>query len=157
MKTLAIILFITPFWIMNGLAQEKKVEDLLNDEETRSEIFKTILNNHQLMVDFMEAMRDNDHAMMMMQRNPGMMGNSSMGGMKMNNEHQMMQMKNENSEAMNQMMGIMKENPQIIPEIMGRMMDISENDSTLSKHMIEVMSEHPHMMRMGIQNTSNAN
>lgn len=157
MKTLSIILFIAPFWIMNGLAQEQRVADLLRDEETRSEIFKAILNNHQLMLEFMDAMKDNDHAMMMIQRNTGMMGSSSMAEMKMSDEHHIMGMKNENSEMMNQMTGIMKENPQMIPEIMGKMMDISENDSTVYKQMIEVMSKHPHMMKMGMQNMLNAN
>jgi hypothetical protein len=53
------------------------------------------------------------------------------------------------------MIGIMKENPQMMPQIMGRMMDISESDSTLYKNMVEVMREHQHVRNMGMQKMMN--
>jgi len=148
MKTIAIILFLAPFWATIGLAQEKNIAELLSNSETRSEIFNSILNDHQLMMDFMAAVKDNDHAMMMMQADSAKMGNSSMGGMNKSGEHQMMGMKSDNSEMMQQMM---KENPEMMQKMMGNMMDMCEQDSTMCNNMANMMSEHPHMMQMSMQ------
>lgn len=151
MKAITLIILLVTFSAVDGLAQEKDIAGLLNNTETKSEIFNTILNDHQLMMDFMDAMKSNDHAMMMMRENAAMMGNQSMEGMHMNGEHKMMGMNNDNSEMMHQMMGMMKENPELIPEMMSNMMDMCEKDSTQCENMIEVMSKHPNMMRMSTQ------
>ncbi len=151
MKALAIILLIIPFWVTNGLAQEKDIAALLNNSETRSEIFNKILNDHQLMMDFMDAMQKSDHAMMMMKENPMMTGNQTMGDMQMNSEHQMMGTMHDNSEMMHQMMSMMKENPDMMQKMMGNMMDLCEKDSTQCENMAKVMSEHPYLMMMGMQ------
>ena len=151
MKALAIVLFIIPFWTSNALAQDKDIKELLDNSETRTEIFNTILNNHQLMMGFMDAMKTNNHAMMMIQGDSDIMGSSSMGGMHDSGEHQMMGMNNDNSEMMNHMMSMMKDNPGMMQKMMGNMMDMCEKDSTKCEHMAEIMSEHPHMMMMGEQ------
>ena len=124
MKALAIILFLSPIWAVNSLAQEKEVTDLLSNSESRTTIFNEILNDHQLMMDFMDAIKDNPHAMMMIRSDSAMMGNSAMGGKHMNWDNQMM----------------------------GNMMDMCDKDSTRCEHMAEVMSEHTHMM-MDMQKT----
>jgi len=133
MKTIAIILFLSPIWALNSLGQDKEVSEFLNNVESRTVIFNEILNDHQLMMEFMDAMKDNKHAMMMW-------SDSSMMGM---NDNQ--------SEMMHQMMSKMKQNPDLMQSMMGNMMDMCERDSTHCKQMAEVMSEHPHMMMMGMQ------
>ncbi len=148
MKTITLILLVVPLWVSSSLAQYTNITGLLYKEETRTEIFNVILNDHNLMLKFIDAMKHNDHAMMMMNENysmsvnPSSMGNSPMMNHSsiMGNEHMdeaqtsgghhMNSMANSN-EMMNQMVGIMKENPQMMPEIMGRMMN--PNGSQISK------------------------
>lgn len=184
MKTIALILLIVPLWVSSSMAQDNNITGLLNKDETRTEIFNAILNNHNLMSKFIDAMKHSDHAMMMMNENfpmsantngmgngsmmnhssmmgksptmnhSSMMGNEHMDEAQTNSAHHMNGMANSN-EMMNQMIGIMKENPQMMSQMMGRMMDISENDSTLYKNMVDVMKEHQHMMNMGTQHMMN--
>jgi hypothetical protein len=150
MKAIAFILLFTSFWTLDGLGQDKEIKSLFDNSEKKTEIFNTILNDHNLMMEFMDAMKNNDHAMMMMQ-NSSMMGNSSSGGMQMSGEHHMTgEMGNEN-ETVQHMMGVMKDNPEMMPEMMGNMMAMCEKDSTLCEGMTKVMSQHPHMMKMSMQ------
>ena len=67
MKTLTIILSMLSLLTYNSFSQNADVKGLLDKPETRTEIFKTIMNDHELMMDFIKAMKGNDHAMMMMQ------------------------------------------------------------------------------------------
>ena len=46
-----------------GFSQEKKID--LSSPEVQKEVFNQILNDHQLMMNFMEQMKTNDHAMKM--------------------------------------------------------------------------------------------
>jgi hypothetical protein len=148
MKTIAMILFLSPIWAINSLGQENEVTGLLNNSESRTAIFSAILNDHQLMMDFMDAMKDNNHAMMMMRSDSAMMGNPSMGGMHNSGEHKMMGMNNDSAEMMHQKKGMIKQNPDMRKKMMGNMMDMCEKDSIQCKHMAEVMSDHPQMMQM---------
>jgi len=77
MKTLALFISMMTFWTMNIFGQSDDVNKLLENQETRTEIFNSILNNHELMTDFIHAMNNNSHAMMMMQQNSTMMGNQT--------------------------------------------------------------------------------
>ena len=63
LMSLAILLVVT----VNGYAQEKTID--LNSPEVRTQVFDQILNDHQLMMDFMAKMNTNDHAMNMMMGN----------------------------------------------------------------------------------------
>jgi len=150
MKTLALIISAVTFWTLNIYGQSDNVNELLEKQGTRTEIFNSILNNHVLMTEFIHAMKNNDHAMMMIRSDSAMMVKSSMSGMHSSGEHQMMGMNN-NSEMMNQMMNMMKEHPEMVHQMMGNMMDMCEQNSTQCDQMTEVMSEHPHMMMMGMQ------
>ncbi len=47
-----------------GFSQEKKID--LKSPEVQYQVFNQILNDHQLMQDFMGKMKANDHAMKMM-------------------------------------------------------------------------------------------
>ena len=168
MKALAILLVITPFWATNAFAQNQDIAGLLDNPETRTEIFHSILSHHQLMMDFMDAMKGNNHAMMMirgdstimgnssmmgtssMMGNSSMMGSQSMAGRHMNTENSMAMTENQ-TVMMHQMLTMMKENPELLDQMMGNMMDLCEKDSTQCGNLAEVMSEHPHLMMMGMQ------
>lgn len=65
MKTLAIIFTGMMLFSINALGQSTEVRKLLKDPEKKAEIFSTIMNDHQLMMDFMNAMDKNQHATMM--------------------------------------------------------------------------------------------
>lgn len=72
MKTITLIFLLMPFWALNSFGQNADVAGLLDKPETRTEIFNTILNDHQLMMEFMNALQENNHAMMMMKDKPEM-------------------------------------------------------------------------------------
>ena len=54
----------------------------LDNATYRNEVFQTIINDHQMMTEFMEELQHNGHGMMMMQENeqmmPGVMNRESM-------------------------------------------------------------------------------
>lgn len=187
MKTLALFISLMTFWTMNSFGQSDDVNQLLENQKTRSEIFNSILNNHELMTEFIHAMNKNDHATMMMRQNysmmnnntgsvnqgengynmPGMMGENHQGMMGENNSmmgnqtgtatpmgnghYRSGMMGGNHQEMMNQMMGYLNENPELIPQMMGNMLALCEKDSTQCTQIANVMSEYPHMMRMGLQ------
>ncbi len=135
MKTIrtTTILVVVLLLTLNGYSQKTDVKALLDKPETRTEVFNSILGNHQLMMEFMTAMKGNEHAMMMMQGNNKMMGNK--GGMGMNKDNKMMGQGN--------MMGMMKDNP----EMMKNMMEMCMKDSTMRCSMAEMMTGQPEMMK----------
>lgn len=84
MRTLVIILSVIGLVSLNSCNQEKNAQALLEDPETRNEIFTTIADNHDYMSEFMDNMPSNQHAMQMMQGNKKMMGSMMQGeGMQM--------------------------------------------------------------------------
>ena len=117
MKKTAIILSTLFLVTFNGISQKVEVKGLLEKPETRSEIFNTILNDHQLMMEFMQEMKGNEHASMMMQNEKPQMG---------------------------EMMG---SNPDMMKKMMGNMMDMCEKDSVMRSTMVDMMTQHPEMMK----------
>lgn len=150
MKTFALIITIFTLTAFTAMGQNDEINNLLQNPNTRSEIYNTIMNSHEYMSDFMESAHGNQHAMMMMRN--GMMGEN--GQMGMSEEHHMMnngQMMNGNNMDMkgqHQVMGMMMDNPSMMPGVMNEMMNYSEKDSTMYHRMIEVMTQHPQMMQM---------
>lgn len=69
MKTIVLAISVFSVLSFNGYGQTNKATQLLKNKEERIETFNAILNNHELMVDFMDAMKGNEHAMMMMKGN----------------------------------------------------------------------------------------
>lgn len=168
MKTLALFISLMSFWTLNSNGQSEDVSKLLENQQTRTEIFNSILNSHTLMTEFIHAMNGNDHAMMMMNENYSMMGNGTDTTMQMGSGYHMSGMMGQNhqgmmgqnhqemmgqnhQEMMNQMMGYLNENPELIPQMMGNMMAFCEKDTTQCNQIARVMSEHPQMMMMGMQ------
>jgi hypothetical protein len=168
MKTLTLFISLMAFWTINIFGQSDDVDQLLENQKTRSEIFNSILNNHELMTEFIRAMNNNDHAMMMMREDsymmnnqtgsvnqrengynmPGMMGGNQQG--MMGGNHQEMMGGNQQG-MMQQMMGYLHENPEMIPQMMGNMLALCEKDTTQCTQIAKVMSEYPHMMMKGLQ------
>ena len=168
MKTIALTLIAFLFLVPTMKGQDKEIKGLLDNEKSRTEIFNTIQNDHQLMTEFLNKAETNDHAMMMM-KNHNSMHEGSMGNMHGNDESHMMhgsegtqmmhgsgdnqgmmQGSGTHSEMMHQMMGMMKEDPELMPEMMDQMMNMCPENPEVCDHMAEVMSQHPKMMKMGM-------
>lgn len=67
MKALTIILSMIGLVSLNSCTQETNPQALMENPETRTEVFNAISKNHDYMTEFMESMHDNQHAMQMMQ------------------------------------------------------------------------------------------
>jgi hypothetical protein len=132
MKTLVTIIVALFFLTVNGNSQVKDVKSILETPETRTEIYNTILNNHELMMEFMTAMKSNEHASMMMNGNNQMQKN--VGKMRMHQEDEKHLIDHD------KMMGMMKENP----EMMGNM---CQKDSVMRERMVNMITEHPDVMQ----------
>jgi len=145
MKTITILISMLTLLAFNGYSQKTDVKGLLDNQETRTAIFNAIAGDHELMMDFMKATKDNEHAMMMMQNENRKMkemeGNKAMVTMK--DDQKMMNGGN--------MMGMMKDNPEMMQKMKGNMMDMCERDSTMRMNMADMMIEHPKMMQMCMQ------
>ncbi len=73
MKTFVIIFSILGMVTLNSCNQNTDMNTLLEKDETRNEIFNSILNNHDFMMEFMKSMHTSNHAMQMMQGDKKMM------------------------------------------------------------------------------------
>ena len=171
MKTIATIFIAVLLFTVNGFSQSSNVKALLDNQETKTEVFNAILNDHQLMSEFMTAMKGNKHATMMMQNSKSEMhGMQEKSGMKASSSGHKMEhgdmmgnnpemMKNNKSEMHEMhgmkasssghkmehgdMMGMMKNNP----EMMKNMMEMCMKDSAMRCTMVEMMTEQPEMMK----------
>ena len=80
MKKGTLIFSLIAITALNSCNQETDVKTILEDSETRTELFDAIAGNHSYMTQFMDKMQDNDHAIQMMQGSHKMMGNMMQGG-----------------------------------------------------------------------------
>ena len=115
MKALTIILSMIGLVSLNSCTQETNPQAVLENPETRTEVFNDIAQNDDYMTEFMENMHNNPQAMQMMQGNHKMMGGMMKGdGMQMMMKDSMM-MKNmmksmmKNGKMMGNMMKMMHE------------------------------------------------
>ncbi|MBK5214434.1 MAG: hypothetical protein JJE55_12330 [Flavobacteriaceae bacterium] len=135
MKTLAIILSMIGLVSLNSCKQQKDPQAVLENPETRTEVFNAITENDDYMAGFMESMHNNPQAMQMMQGNRKMMGSMMQGGgMQMMMKDSMM-MKNMmgNKTMMHEMMnGMMKS-----PETMNSMMQMMHQNGMMSEDCME--------------------
>lgn len=95
MKTIVAIFVTVVTLSFNANSQDKKVQAILDSPEQRTEVFNAILNNHELMMEFMTAMKGNEHASMMMKNNQMGMMQSKESGNAMHQNHNMMMKKDE--------------------------------------------------------------
>ena len=113
MKTLIVIFSIMVLVTFNSCDQKMNTKTMLDNTETRSEIFNEISGNHQLMTAFMENMQKNDHAIQMMQGNKMLMGQMMKGNG--------MQLMMKDSTMMHSMMGEMMKDGKMMVNMMQMM------------------------------------
>ena len=127
--------------VFNVNGQNTDVKVLLENQETRTEIFNAIASDHHLMMDFMQVAKGNEHGAMMMRNTENQQKQkmeSKKGGMtEMNDEHQMM--------------GMMKDNPEMMQKMMRNMMQMCEKDTAMRSQMANMMTENPEMMKICMQ------
>ncbi len=127
---------------LNVSGQSSDVKKLLENRDTREEIYNTILNDHNFMMEFMGKMRGSEHAMAMMRGNHDMMMNLEEGTY----------MQGSNMGPDNgRMMDTIYHNPELMQEMMGHMMDMCETDSSVCTELTDMIAEHPGMMQMMMQ------
>jgi hypothetical protein len=129
MKTLLIVLSAVGLLSLNSCKQETNPQALMENPETRTEVFNAISKNHDYMTEFMESMHDNQHAMQMMQGNKKMMSSMMQG--------EGMQMMMKDSTMMHSMMdGMMNDG-----KMMGTMMKMMHEKGMMSEDCMESCSK----------------
>ena len=115
MRTIVIIFSMLTLLTFNGYSQNVDVKGLLDKPETQTEIFNAIVGDHKLMMDFMNVVKENEHASMMMhERNHPMEKMKSKEGMsEMSGKPHMMDQ--------GEMMSMMKDNPEMMQMCMQKM------------------------------------
>ena len=94
---------ITLLWM--GCGPQADVNSILKNAESKDKIFTAILEDHELMTEFMTKMMSNEHAMMMMMKgNHDMMGKMMDGGNMMQMMNQEGMMSNECMQSCTKMM-----------------------------------------------------
>ncbi|MBT32748.1 MAG: hypothetical protein CMO01_24080 [Thalassobius sp.] len=111
---------------LSACQQQKDVSTLLEKDDTRNEIFNTIISDHEYAEQLITKMMEDDHTKMMMKGNQEMMG--------------MMMSENEDMTAM------MKDNPEMMHGMMSNMMNMAEADSSMCAHLMTMMKDKPNMM-----------
>ena len=66
MKTITFLFSMLTLLVFNVNGQNTDVKVLLENQETRTEIFNAIASDHHLMMDFMQVAKGNEHGAMMM-------------------------------------------------------------------------------------------
>jgi hypothetical protein len=129
MKTLLIVLSAVGLLSLNSCKQETNTQALMENPETRTEVFNAISKNHDYMTEFMESMHDNQYAMQMMQGNKKMMSSMMQG--------EGMQMMMKDSTMMHSMMdGMMNDG-----KMMGTMMKMMHEKGMMSEDCMESCSK----------------
>jgi hypothetical protein len=145
MRTIVIVFSMLTLLTFNGYSQNVDVKGLLDKPETRTEIFNAIVGDHELMMKFLEVVKENEHASMMMhdENNPMNKMESKEWMSEMSGNQQLM----DHSE----MMSMMKDNPEMMQKMMVNMMDMSDRDSTIRGKMADMMIQHSQLMQMCMQ------
>ena len=151
MKTLMVMISMFTLLTMNSFGQTKAINKLLENKDSRQELFNAIQNDHGLMSEFMQNMHGNQHAMMMW--NNTQMDKDNANG-QMHGQHMMHQNESMNGSGhpymmnRNQMMDLMHNNPQMMQMMMNNMVNVSATDTVMSQHLVNQMMQHPQMMNM---------
>lgn len=123
MKTFLIIIVMFGLVSFTGTGSTTNTDELLNDQQTRTEIFNTIQNNHEFMTEFMQQLEGNPQAMMTWQGN---------------------------TQFMNQkyMLNLMQNHPEVMQQLMNNIISLSAKDSTWTNDMINQMVQYPQMWQI---------
>jgi outer membrane lipoprotein-sorting protein len=115
MKNLIVLILAVTVTILSSCNQATTdVNALLQNDESKKEIFSAIIADHQMMTDFMGDMVNNEHAVMMMKGDQKMMGMMMKKGT-------MMKMMNDNPEMMHGMMAEMMKDGKMMGNMVGMM------------------------------------
>ncbi|MBK8503525.1 MAG: hypothetical protein IPL46_15715 [Saprospiraceae bacterium] len=109
-----------------GCGQQADVDSMLNNAESKDKVFSAIMDDHELMTEFMTKMKSNEHATMMMQGNHDMMG-------KMMGEGNMMKMMKDKPDMMHNMMGEMMKDE----KMMGHMMQMMNQEGMMNEECMQ--------------------
>jgi hypothetical protein len=140
MKTLVFFLSIVGLLSLNSCNQQTDPQAVLENPETRTEVFNAITENHDYMTEFMESMHGSQHTMTMMQGNKKMMGSMMQG--------EGMQMMMKDSILMHSMMNRMMNDG----KMMGTMMKMMHEKGMMSEDCMESCSKMMGEKGMDIQN-----
>lgn len=123
--TLLTILLVTGFWL-TGCQPSANVQEVLEDESKRKELYSTILNNDSLRTEMMTMMRNTKAGDMMENKGhmEGMMGSDGM---------------------------MMNHNPEAMQGMMQQMMAQCETDTATCNMMSRMMMRHSGMMQNMMQ------
>jgi len=163
LKGLTVLITMIAFITLSSYKPDNKVDQLLQNKNTRKEVFNKIMNNRELMIDFMNAMHGNQQAMMMWNQNYRHMqnngtgtnnnysmmgGNSMMGGYYGNHMRGSANTNNNDNSTMGYgpMMNQMMNNPNLMRGFMTNMMNTYGQDSTFVNNMAKIMANHPELM-----------
>ncbi len=126
MKSLKIIaLAIALITLFSSCQSGTDVKQILSNQDTRKDIMNSIAADHNMSVEMMAAMMNNEHGKMMMHEH----------GMMMMKDHSMMQ-------------NMMKSDPGMMKDMMNDMMESCKNDSTKMYEMCRTMMGNKPMMDM---------
>lgn len=106
MRTTTIILFAIGLISLSSCNQKTDSNAMLENSETRTELFDAIASNYSYMTEFIDKMEGNEHAVQMMQDNQMMMGTMKKDSMMKKN---MMQSMMKDGKMMGNMMQMMHE------------------------------------------------
>ena len=135
MRTITIILLAMGLISLSSCEQKTDPNAMLENSQTRTELFDAIASNHSYMTQFMDNMQTNDHAMQMMQGNQKMMGTMMQGGGMWMMMKDSMMMKNmmDDQPVMHAMMDRMMKSP----ETMNSMMQMMHENGMMSEDCME--------------------
>ncbi len=146
MKKLMFLSLFAVILLMAGCTQQAGVNAMLENAETKDKVFSTILDDHELMTEFMNKMMSNEHAMMMMQGNEDMMG-------MMMKEDNMMQMMKDKPEMMHNMMGGMMKDGKMLAHMMQMMNQEGMMSEECMQSCMQMMTDKGMSMEMGMMGT----
>tara|TARA_R110001592_G_scaffold64751_6_gene198896 strand:+ start:499 stop:987 length:489 start_codon:yes stop_codon:yes gene_type:complete len=124
MKTVAVFFLLIA--TLSACQQQTEVSTMLENEETRDEVYVAIVADHEYAQELMAKMMEDDHTQMMMK------GNGDMMNMMMSDNADMKTM--------------MKENPEMMHGMMSNMMNMADSDSSMCSQMMTMMKDKPNMM-----------
>ena len=145
MKTLLIVLSTIGLLSLSSCNQGADPQALLENPETRTEVFNAITENHDYMTEFMESMHGSQHTMAMMQGNKKMMGSMMQG--------EGMQMMMKDSTMMHSMINQMMNDG----KMMGTMMKMMHEKGMMSEDCMESCSKMMGEKGMDMQNINSPN
>ena len=102
------------------------IDQLLQNETSRQQVFEKIAANHEMMTGFMEVMMNDEHAKMMMK------GHDGMKKMMMGDGNMMKMMKDNPDMMHNMMSGMMKDG-----KMMGHMMEMMNQEGMMSEECMQ--------------------